>query len=102
MSRVGPRVCRLAAGGRWIRTIGTWREGAGFCCGKRCGGSNPKRQALRTRRWRKRDWNRRYRREGEAVPTHAIWLFFARIYREVRSFAEDNRHTESLKKSSLL
>ena len=36
---------------------------------------------------RKRDSNRRYRREGEAVLTRAIWLFFARIYKEVRSFA---------------
>jgi hypothetical protein len=26
MSRVGPRVCRLAAGGRRIRTIGPWRQ----------------------------------------------------------------------------
>jgi hypothetical protein len=29
---------RLAAGGRWIRTIGPWREGAGFCCGRRIAG----------------------------------------------------------------
>jgi hypothetical protein len=27
-SRGGPRVRRLAAGGRWIRTIGSWRERA--------------------------------------------------------------------------
>jgi hypothetical protein len=26
---------RLSAGGRWIRTIGPWHEGAGFCCGRR-------------------------------------------------------------------
>jgi hypothetical protein len=26
---------RLPAGGRWIRTIGPSREGAGFCCGRR-------------------------------------------------------------------
>jgi hypothetical protein len=32
---------RLAAGGRWIRTSGTWREGAGFCCGKRMRGIEP-------------------------------------------------------------
>jgi hypothetical protein len=29
-SRGGPRVRRLAAGGRWIRTIGPCREGAGL------------------------------------------------------------------------
>src|ERR1700726_1603886 len=28
----------LSAGGRWIRTIGSWREGAGFFCGRRIAG----------------------------------------------------------------
>ena len=30
---------RLAAGGRWIRTIGPCREGAGLYCGDELGGS---------------------------------------------------------------
>jgi hypothetical protein len=30
---------RLAAGGRWIRTIGPWHETAGFCCGRRIAGT---------------------------------------------------------------
>src|SRR5205807_4823852 len=34
-----PMVRRLSAGGRWIRTIGPCREGAGFCCGRRIGGN---------------------------------------------------------------
>jgi len=31
---------RLAAGGRWIRTIGPRHERAGFCCGRRIAGPN--------------------------------------------------------------
>jgi hypothetical protein len=30
----------LFAGGRWIPTIGTWHERAGFCCGRRITGIN--------------------------------------------------------------
>jgi len=37
-AREGPKVCGLSAGGRWIRTLGSWREGAGFCCGRRIAG----------------------------------------------------------------
>jgi hypothetical protein len=39
--REEPKVRRLFAGGRWIRTIGSWCEGAGFFMRKaNCGGSN--------------------------------------------------------------
>jgi len=36
----GPKVRRLFAGGRWIRTIGPRHERAGFCCGRRIAGPN--------------------------------------------------------------
>jgi hypothetical protein len=36
----GPEVRRLAAGGRWIRTIGPRHERADFCCGRRIAGPN--------------------------------------------------------------
>jgi hypothetical protein len=36
----GPKVRRLAAGGRWIRTIGPRHERADFCCGRRIAGPN--------------------------------------------------------------
>ena len=35
----GPRVRRLFAGGRRIRTFGSWHERAGFCCGRRITGT---------------------------------------------------------------
>ena len=41
-SRSGAAITRMpssqASGGRWIRTIGSWCEGAGFFCGGRIAG----------------------------------------------------------------
>ena len=50
--REGPRVRRLTAGGRWIRTFGPCREGAGLYCGRRIArGSTGGQKNLAGYRW---------------------------------------------------